>query len=332
MKFMIFKIFISLIILAVAAMGGFAYFGYTKFKTPSANLTEKLVMVSKGAGTMLIADQLRAQKIISDPYVFVVASKILPPQGTIKAGEYQFQPNTSMEDVIAKLKKGDTYKRRFTIAEGLTSYSVLERLKNVADIKFVDMPIPAEGSLLPDTYHYERGETTETIIARMQSAQKKLIAQEWSNRDKNLPFDTIEQALTLASIVEKETGVADERKRIAGVFVNRLRLGMPLQTDPTVIYALTNGQPKNDGQGPLGRRLLLKDLEIDSPYNTYQNVGLPPTPIANAGRDAIMATLHPEPNDFIYFVADGTGGHLFAKTLAEHNQNVANWRKIRAQQ
>lgn len=313
-------------------MGGIAYFGYTQFKVLSSNPTDKLVMIPKGSGTMMIAAQLRAEQIVSDPYVFAIAAKLLPPQGTIKAGEYQFTPNTSMQDVIGKLKSGETYKRKFTIAEGLSSYTILEKLKTVPDVGVVATEVPAEGSMLPDTYQYQRDEPITSIIARMQVAQKQLIDSEWANRDQNLPFTTIEEALTLASIVEKETGIAEERKRIAGVFINRLRQGMPLQTDPTVIYALTNGQPKNDGQGPLGRRLLLKDLEIDSPYNTYLNVGLPPTPIANAGRDAIIAVLHPEPNDFLYFVADGTGGHLFAKTLAEHNQNVANWRKVRAEQ
>jgi UPF0755 protein len=331
MKFLIFKLFISLIVLAVALMGGIAYFGYTNFKTPSANPVEKLVMVPKGTGIMMIADQLKAERIISDSYTFIVASKMLSPKNTIKAGEYQFQPYTNMSDVIAKLKKGETYKRKFTIAEGLTSYTILEKLKSIPDVSITEIETPAEGTLLPDTYQYEKNETIGVIIARMQAAQKKLIEREWPNRDQNLPFTTIDQALTLASIVEKETGVAEERKRIAGVFINRLRQGMPLQTDPTVIYALTNGQPQNDGQGPLGRRLLSKDLEIDSPYNTYKNIGLPPTPIANAGRDAILAVLHPEPNDFLYFVADGTGGHIFAKTLAEHNQNVANWRKVRFQ-
>lgn len=331
MKFLI-KLIVSLFILALICAGGVAYFGYTHFMTPSSITTEKLVTVSKGAGTLVIAEQLKTEQIISDPYVFAVVAKLLPPQGTIKAGEYQFFPNTSMADVIAKLKKGETYKRKFTIPEGLTSFEILEKLKTVPDLGIVEIAIPSEGSLLPDTYQYEKNETIAAIIARMQSAQKKLIEKEWGGRDQNLPFTTIEEALTLASIVEKETGVAEERSRIAGVFVNRLRQGMPLQTDPTVIYALTNGQHKNDGQGPLGRRLLLKDLEIDSPYNTYQNVGLPPTPIANAGRDAILATLHPEPNDFLFFVADGTGGHMFARTLAEHNQNVANWRKIRAKQ
>lgn len=332
MRFLIFKLFISFLILAVAVVGGVGYFAYIKFNTPSSNPIEKLVTIPKGTGTMMIADQLKAKQIISDSYVFVIASKALPPKDTIKAGEYQFLPNTSMQDVIAKLKRGETYKRKFTIVEGLTSYTILEKLKTVPDIGLSDVVVPVEGSMLPETYQYEKNEGINKVIARMQDAQRKLIEAEWPKRDQNLPFSTIEEAITLASIVEKETGVASERQRIAGVFVNRLRQGMPLQTDPTVIYALTNGKPKNDGQGPLGRRLLFKDLEIDSPYNTYLNVGLPPGPIANPGQDAILAVLHPEPNDFLYFVADGTGGHIFARTLAEHNQNVANWRKVRNEQ
>ena len=331
MKFLL-KLLISLFILAVALASGLFLYGYNKFNILSTNPSEKLVLIPKGSGTMMIADQLKAEQIISDPYVFAVASKLLPPKDTIKAGEYQFEPNSTMQDIIAKLKRGETYKRKFTIAEGLTSYTILEKLKAVPDVAISAIAVPSEGSLLPDTYQYERDEPIAKIVARMQEAHQKLIDQEWSKRDQNLPFSTIEEAVTLASIVEKETGVAEERKRIAGVFINRLRQGMPLQSDPTVIYALTNGQPKNDGQGPLGRRLYLKDLEIDSPYNTYQNAGLPPGPIANAGREAILAVLHPEPNDFLFFVADGSGGHVFAKTLVEHNQNVANWRKVRQEQ
>ena len=154
----------------------------------------------------------------------------------------------------------------------------------------------------------------------------------WPTRAGNLPFTTEEEAITLASIVEKETGKPEERKRVAGVFINRLRQKIPLQTDPTVIYAITKGKPQNNGQGPLGRRLLSKDLEIDSPYNTYKYPGLPPGPIANPGRESIEAVLQPEEHNFIYFVADGSGGHVFAATLDEHNRNVTQWRKIRKEQ
>jgi UPF0755 protein len=191
---------------------------------------------------------------------------------------------------------------------------------------------PAEGSLLPDTYSYTRAESNEDVISRMQKAMTSTIDELWDKRIPGLPFADKNEAMTLASIVEKETGKPEERARIAGVFINRLKAGMPLQTDPTVIYALTGGKPENEGQGPLGRRLLTKDLEIDSPYNTYKYPGLPPGPIANPGRAAIEATLNPEVNDFIYFVADGTGGHIFAKTLSEHNDNVAKWRQIRKEQ
>ncbi len=329
MKFVIIKTLISIFILILAMLGGIGYFGYTKFQTPSLNAASKIITISKGAGSLVISEQLKAEGVVSDSYVFMAAVKFLPPMGTIKAGEYEFQPQMMMADVISKLKKGDIYKRQFTIPEGLTSFEILERLKNVSDIVIDDVPIPEEGSLLPDTYQYTKDDKLSAHISTMQSALKTFLDKEWVGRDTNLPFTTIEQALTLASIVEKETGVASERKRIAGVFINRLRIGMPLQTDPTVIYALTKGQHKNDGQGPLGRKLYSKDLSVDSPYNTYKNVGLPPTPIANAGRDAILAVLHPETNDFLFFVADGTGGHVFARTLSEHNQNVANWRKLR---
>ena len=329
MKFVIIKTLISIFILVLAAIGGIGYFGYTKFQTLSLNTTSKIITIPKGVGTQKIADQLNAEGLVSDPYVFMAAAKLLPPTDTIKAGEYEFLPQTSMANVISKLKKGETYKRQFTIPEGLTSFEIIERLRVVPDVQVVEVSPPAEGAMLPDTYQYAKDESTNNIIYRMQESLRVLLDKEWPSRDQNLPFTTVEQALTLASIVEKETGVPSERKRIAGVFINRLRIGMPLQTDPTVIYALTKGRPKNDGQGPLGRRLLLKDLEIDSPYNTYKNVGLPPAPIANAGRDAILAVLHPEQNDFLFFVADGTGGHVFARTMSEHNQNVQNWRKLR---
>jgi UPF0755 protein len=329
MKLFIVKFLLSIFIVAIALAGGAGYFAYTKFQTPSTNQIEKIITIPKGTGSMVVANQLKAEGIVSDVYVFLAVIKFMPPTETVKAGEYEFAPHMKMQDVIAKLKKGDVYKRQFTIPEGLTSFEILEKLKSVPDLEIDAATIPPEGSVLPDTYQYRKSDKLSAEIAQMQAAQKSLIEKEWPTREANLPFQTVNEALTLASIVEKETGVASERKRIAGVFINRLRQGIPLQSDPTVIYALTNGQPKNDGQGPLGRRLLLRDLDIISPYNTYKNVGLPPAPIANAGRDAILAVLHPEANDFLFFVADGSGGHVFARTLAEHNQNVANWRKMR---
>lgn len=329
MKFFVIKFLISVGVLCAALVAGMAYYGYSAYTTPASNAVEKIVMLPKGTGSQAIAERLKAAQVISDPYVFVVAAKILPPSATLKAGEYQFPPHVRMADVLAKLKSGDIYKRQFTIPEGLTSFEILEKLRHVPDLVMGDAVPPAEGSVLPDTYQYTGGDTAAAKLDQMQAALRDVMAKEWPNRDLDLPFATENEALTLASIVEKETGVASERARIAGVFINRLRKGMPLQSDPTVIYALTNGQPQNDGQGPLGRRLLSKDLEIDSPYNTYLHAGLPPAPIANAGKDAVRAVLHPEAHDFLYFVADGTGGHVFARTLAEHNQNVAKWRLTR---
>ncbi|MGE4314450.1 MAG: endolytic transglycosylase MltG, partial [Pseudobdellovibrionaceae bacterium] len=190
----------------------------------------------------------------------------------------------------------------------------------------------AEGALLPGTYRFEKGQSTADMIAEMQEAMIKALDQAWAKRSQDLPFTTREEALVLASVIEKETAKPEERTRIAGVFTNRLRESMPLQTDPTVIYAITKGREKNEGMGPLGRRLLLKDLKIDSPYNTYLYAGLPPGPICNPGLASIEAALHPEENEYLFFVADGTGGHVFSKTLKEHEANRANWRKIRREQ
>ena len=184
-------------------------------------------------------------------------------------------------------------------------------------------PVPAEGSLLPETYHYGRGDRRAALIARMAAAMDETLAELWQGRAEGLPFDSPPAAMVLASIVEKETGLAAERRHVAGVFVNRLRRGMRLQSDPTVIYGLTGGA------GPLGRPLTRADLETDHPYNTYRIDGLPPHPIANPGREAIAAVLDPLPTGDLYFVADGSGGHVFAPTLDEHNRNVANWRRAR---
>jgi UPF0755 protein len=250
-------------------------------------------------------------------------------QAALKAGEYKFSPGVSLGSVVAKLARGDVFRRVFTVAEGLTSWQVQEILDHTEGLTGELKETPPEGSLLPQTYQYMAGDTKQTAVLDMQKAMNDTIDLLWSGRDADIPISTPQEAVTLASIVEKETGVATERARIAGLFENRLKAGVALQSDPTVIYALTKGHIQTGGMGPLGRRLLAKDLEIDSPYNTYKNPGLPPGPIANPGKDALVAVLHPEHNDYMYFVADGTGGHVFAKTLEEHNENVAKWRKIR---
>ena len=227
------------------------------------------------------------------------------------------------------LQEGDVFDRKITIVEGYTVQQIIKRLNARDDLTGKITKTPEEGTLLPNTYHFVKNEGRQDVIDRMASNMRVALDLAWQRKANNLPIKTKLEALTLASIVEKETAVAEERNRVAGVFINRLRKNMPLQTDPTVIYAITKGDIKEDGKGPLGRRILSKDLQYDSPYNTYKYSGLPPGPIANPGIDSIKATLNPEEHDYIFFVADGTGGHVFAKTLAEHNRNVAEWRKIR---
>lgn len=318
-----------LVLVVAAALGGY---GGKLYKTPSANTDPASVIVDKGQSSRAIAAELADQNLVANKWVFLMAWKLGSGGKSLKAGEYEIAPRTSMRDVIDQIVSGRVVQRQVTVPEGKTSYEIIGIVNGAEALSGDLIDIPPEGTLLPDTYNFTKGDTKSDIVNRMTVAMDKVKSDLWDGRDPNLPFTTWNEAVTLASIVEKETGVASERKRIAGVFVNRLRRGMPLQSDPTVIYALTDGKPKNDGQGPLGRRLLLKDLETPSPYNTYQNPGLPPGPIANPGRDAIDAVLHPETNSYIYFVADGSGGHVFASTLDEHNRNVQDWRKIRNSQ
>ncbi|SFQ42433.1 UPF0755 protein [Roseivivax halotolerans] len=214
---------------------------------------------------------------------------------------------------------------RIALAEGVTSWQVVEELRSV-DVLDGEVEVPPEGSLAPDSYEVAEGDTRASLIERMRRAQDIILQEEWANRADDLPIESPEEALILASIVEKETGVAEERPQVASVFVNRLRDGMRLQTDPTVIYGITNGQ------GVLGRGIRQSELRAETPYNTYVIDGLPPTPIANPGRASLRAALNPAETDYVFFVADGTGGHAFAETLAEHNENVARWREIEAEQ
>ncbi len=325
-------IFFGLVLLAVLCGGGLFAWSLSTISKSGPLSDTKIIIIERGKGISAIAQKLKDDDIISSATLFKIATVLDNDDRPLKAGEYEFIQNISMAEVLDMLRSGKVYDRKITFPEGLTVYQILKLLKEKDDLIGDVTIIPNEGTLMPDTYHYVGGQTRDDIIKQMSSAMEKTLEELWPIRAQGLPIQTQNEALILASIVEKETGVADERAKIAGVFINRLRLGMPLQTDPTVIYAMTLGKIQNDGQGPIGRRLLSKDLAIDSPYNTYKNVGLPPTPIANPGRAAIKATLNPENHDYIYFVADGTGGHAFARTLAEHNSNVAKWRKIRKSQ
>ncbi len=239
----------------------------------------------------------------------------------------KFDPSAEQAPAEYKAALDDSDMRwRVTLAEGVTSWQVVDSLKRAAFLTGEIKDVPPEGSLSPDSYEVTKGEDRNALIGEMQAQQAQILADLWAARAAGLPYKTPEEAMVMASIVEKETGVAEERPRVASVFLNRLKDGMRLQTDPTVIYGITKGQ------GSLGRGLRQSELRRSTPYNTYVIDGLPPTPIANPGRESIKAALNPEVTDYLYFVADGTGGHVFAATLAEHNANVTKWRAIEAQQ
>lgn len=332
---------------ALAAAGSALWLSH-EFQKPGPLKEAVILEIEKGTGIGGVAEVLLyrgALESTADVFLFKNIGRITGQHKNLKAGEYELQPGMSMQNIMDLLHSGKTYVRRFTIPEGRTSYEIVQLLNAVEGLTGKILEPPPEGSLLPNTYDYQLHEPREKVMERLQDTMIDTIlglCEKKFDRADNVsfsdllkmecerpPLKTIGEVLTLASIIEKETGLPQERRRIAGVFLNRLNRGIPLQTDPTVIYALTKGQHEDNGKGPLGRRLLKKDLAFDSPYNTYLYPGLPPGPIANPGRASIEAALHPEAHDYIYFVADGTGGHVFAATLDEHNKNVARWRKIR---
>ncbi len=306
----------------VLIAGLLAYFIIDRFERPGPLTADTVILIPQGSGVDAIARQLHEAGAIEDPLVFRLGVRLLRAGRELRAGEYLFPVALSNRDVIDLLRSGQTVVRRLTLAEGLTSQEIVALLEQAEALEGAVDSVPPEGSLLPETYHYARGDDRGELVARMGRARDELLSELWPRRAPNLPVATPEEAVVLASIVEKETGIAGERPQVASVFVNRLRKGMRLQSDPTVVYGLTGGT------GPLGRALTRKDLQAPSPYNTYLNPGLPPGPIANPGRAALEAVLNPAQTPFLYFVADGSGGHAFAKTLAEHNRNVAKWRKL----
>jgi peptidoglycan lytic transglycosylase G len=310
-----------LIAVALAGMIGIALFE-REVTAPGPLETDKVVVIPRNTGVSEIAQLLRREGVIEQPLLFEAYSMLNRRRGHLKAGEFLFRAGISMDDAIDTLVQGKSILHAVTIPEGLTSEQIIGRLKE-NDVLTGDIAeIPSEGSLLPDTYKFERGMTRQQLVNSMTASQRQTLAQIWQRRSTDLPIKTPQELVILASIVEKETGRADERTRVAGVFINRLMKRMKLQSDPTIVYGLVGGK------GTLGRSILKSEIERPTPFNTYVVEGLPPTPIANPGRAALEAVANPSRTKDLYFVADGTGGHAFAETYEEHVRNVARWRQI----
>ncbi|MEE2524772.1 endolytic transglycosylase MltG [Hyphobacterium sp. HN65] len=289
---------------------------------PGPAAEETIVTLPRGSGLIAIANRLEEAGVIEDAQLFRIWVTIDGGDRDLRAGEYAIPAGASLQDIYDQLRSGDTIQYFVTAPEGRTSAQIVRILNENPVLTGEITEVPAEGTLLPETYSFHRGDTRQHILDRMREDQQALLDQLWPDRADDLPFDTPEEAIILASIVEKETGVASERPLVASVFVNRLRRGMMLESDPTIIYGITGGEP-------LGRGIRRSELDNDqNPYNTYFIDGLTPTPIANPGRDAIAAVLNPPDTGYLFFVADGTGGHAFAETYREHQRNVANWRRI----
>jgi peptidoglycan lytic transglycosylase G len=314
-------IFTLLIVLSIAA-AAVLFIGRQRFEAPGPLAEDKMVNIPRGLGIRDIADLLQREGVIDQPYVFMGGVIALKARGELKYGEYQFTKNSSVADVVDTITEGKVIQHAVTVPEGLTSEQIVARLLENDGLAGQIKEIPREGTLLPETYRFTRGMTREQIIQRMQQAHRRVLQEVWERRMQDLPVKTPEQLVTLASIVEKETGRPDERTRVAAVFVNRLKSRMRLQSDPTIIYGLTGGK------GSLGRPILRSEIEQPTPYNTYVVDGLPPGPIANPGRASLEAAANPARTKELYFVADGTGGHVFSENYTEHQKNVARLRGI----
>ncbi len=317
-------IFTILLLLAIV-VGGAAIYGSQQFGATGPLDRERTVNIPPRTGLRDMADLLQREGVISNATLFVVGAVILGATDKMKAGEYVFEKGASMDDVLETIISGKSIQHSVTIAEGLTTQQIIQRLNEAEVLSGPIQKIPPEGSLLPETYRVTRGTSREQIVQRMAAAHKKLVEEIWARRAKDLPIKDINEFITLASIVEKETAIPSERTRVAAVFVNRLNKKMRLQSDPTIIYGIVGGK------GSLGRSLTRADVDQPTPYNTYTITGLPPGPIANPGRASLEAVANPSRTNDLYFVADGTGGHAFAETYEQHLKNVARWRDFQKQ-
>ncbi|MES0402474.1 MAG: endolytic transglycosylase MltG [Hyphomicrobium sp.] len=317
---------LTLLLVIMVMVGALSALLYHQFESAGPLPVSRVVAIPKGEGRIEIATRLERQGIISNRWTFIASyllrNALRDSPVELKAGEYEIKKHASMADVLNTLVQGKSILLKLTIPEGLTSQQIVERVRGEPDLDGEITDIPQEGSLLPDTYRFSKGMARQELLERMQVEMQRYLAQAWANRQADLPLKSPQEAIIFASIVEKETGRPDERSRVAGVFMNRLRTGMRLQSDPTVIYGIAGGQ------GRLGRPITRADLRQQSAHNTYQIKGLPPTPICNPGRSAIDAALKPAETKELFFVADGSGGHAFSTTLIQHNAAVSNWRKV----
>ena len=311
------KLLVGLIAVAALAFAWFAWGWYGS----SAVGKDTAFTVPDGATLTSVAGKLEKEGLVGSKNGFLLRAKILGSGDPVQRGEFAIPAGSSAASILDTLQHGQVIRRFVTVPEGLPSISVYEKLM-AEPLLTGPIPVPEEGSVLPDTYDFERGESRVKVLARMQAAMTKYLAEAWSKRKSGIAVTTPQQAVTLASIVEKETGVASERRMVAGLYSNRVKQGMPLQADPTIIYPITKGKP-------LGRRIRQSEIAAVNGYNTYTMSGMPVGPITNPGRESIAAVLNPAATNALYMVANGKGGHVFASTLAEHNANVQRWFAIR---
>jgi UPF0755 protein len=326
----------------LAVLGGaaaiFLYFFFTSaVGRPGPNAEDRAFVVESGSSGAEIAEALRSEGFITDALHFRIANRLYGSGAALQAGEYQIPAHASVRDIVEMMTSGDALQHALTFHEGITIAAAMKIIEE-SDVLTGQMPeAPPEGSILPETYHVQRGMTRAALLQQMREARDEAVAEIWAGRQADLPISTPEELVTLASIVERETGVPNERPMVAAVFVNRLRVPMRLESDPTIIYGVCRQFPDRCVDGRLinaqGQRRTIRQSEIalNTGYNTYRIDRLPPTPISNPGRAALEATANPAQSDALYFVADGTGGHVFTRTLAEHNAAVARWRQIEAQ-
>ena len=310
-----------LMVVLAALLGFWAWANYTFVSETDAPEQAVVFVVPEGAGYSRVADKLEAEGLIESAQLFKLITRLKNPDMRLVPGEFALTRNMSPQQISDSLESGKVIQYRFTAPEGQTVAQVVRAMDAHGVLVDDDPELPPEGTLLPETYLFPRGTTQGELLRTMRDAHDAAVRELWASRKAGLPIDTPEEAVILASIVEKETGLDGERGEVAGVFVNRLRRGMRLESDPTIIYGISKGEP-------LGRGLRRSEIDRKTDWNTYQIDGLPPTPIANPGREAIAAVLNPAQTDALFFVADGTGGHVFARTYREHLRNVAKWRQI----